>query len=306
MPTERRKLPPLPRGRNRCFSVDVAPAILRLMKLSALGLAVTAACAVLTACDGAPIAWDEPAPTESPSTGPAGVGRVLVDSAGRARLVADSAPATPAPETLGRGICANTMRVAEGAAREFAVWWGLRGDSTAVLYASASPDRGTHWEPAMIVDSAGAGGRGCGQRAPALATLGDDLHVAYSMTAPEGAGVFFAHFMGSMFHSPVPVIYGDRTVATAIAVDGARVAVAYEQPNGRAAQVGISVSGTQGHLFEIRVDASRSVDDASDPLVALAGHTVAVSWVARRRTQGADGQINETDARMIRVGRIAR
>ena len=47
-----------------------------------------------------------------------------------------------------------------------------------------------------------------------LSADNDDLHTAYSMIAPEGTGVFFAHFMGSMLHSPVVVIYGERLVST--------------------------------------------------------------------------------------------
>ena len=53
------------------------------------------------------------------------------------------------------------------------------------------------------------------QAPPSLATVGDDVYVAYSMAAPEGTGVFFAHSMGSMLHAPVPVIYGERLVSTA-------------------------------------------------------------------------------------------
>jgi hypothetical protein len=130
-----------------------------------------------------------------------------------------------------------------------------------------------------------------------LATSGDDLHTAYSMIAPEGTGVFFAHFMGSMLHSPVVVIYGERLVATAIAAEGDRVAVAYEEPNGSRQQVDVSVSVTQGHIFERHSVASRSIDAASAPAIALAGQHVAVSWTTRR-------QMDSTGTRVVRTGRL--
>ena len=75
------------------------------------------------------------------------------------------------------------------------------------------------------------------------------------MIAPEGTGVFFAHFMGS--HAPLTgcrSIYGERLVATAIAAEGDRVAVAYEEPNGTRQQVDVALSQTQGHIFEWHVD----------------------------------------------------
>ena len=117
------------------------------------------------------------------------------------------------------------------------------------------------------------------------------------MIAPEGTGVFFAHFMGSMLHSPVAVIYGERLVATAIAAEGDRVAVAYEEPNGTRQQVDVALSQTQGHIFERHATASRDVDAATGPSVALAGPRLAVAWVTRRMT-------DSTAARVVREGRI--
>ena len=76
--------------------------------------------------------------------------------------------------------------------------------------------------------------------------------------------MFFAHFMGSMLHSPVAVIYGERLVATAIAAEGDRVAVAYEEPNGTRQQVDVALSQTQGHIFEWHATASRDVEPRQD------------------------------------------
>jgi hypothetical protein len=117
------------------------------------------------------------------------------------------------------------------------------------------------------------------------------------MVAPEGRGVFFAHTMGSMLHSPVAVIYGDRLVSTAIAADGDRVLVGYEEPNGTHPQVDVALSNTQGHIFEVHTTASRSVDEASSPAVAFDGPTIAVSWMEKTTS-------NPAGARVVRVGHL--
>jgi hypothetical protein len=79
-------------------------------------------------------------------------------------------------------------------------------------------------------------------------------------------------------------------------VDGDRVAVAYEDPNGKRRQVAVALSSTQGHIFESHVIASRDVDVATSPAVALAGHNVAVSWLAQ--------QTADSSARIVRRGQI--
>jgi hypothetical protein len=117
------------------------------------------------------------------------------------------------------------------------------------------------------------------------------------MIAPEGKGVFFAHSMGSMVHAPVAVIYGDRLVPTSISAEGDDVAVAYEDPNGSRQQVAVAFSVTQGHTFAWRSTASRGVDVATAPAVALSGRTLAVSWATRRSS-------DSTATRVVRLGRI--
>jgi hypothetical protein len=103
--------------------------------------------------------------------------------------------------------------------------------------------------------------------------------------------------MGSMLHSPVSVIYGERLVPTAIAAEGDRAIVAYEEPNGTREQIDIALSSTQGHIFEWHTTASRGVDAARSPAVALAGREIAVSWLMARTD-------DTTGNRVVRVGRI--
>lgn len=245
---------------------------------------------VLAGCGPEPVAWSDPKPIAA-AVGPS---RLVVDSTGAAGFVADTVRPTVAPPVP--GLCAGTLRSAQGRTRIFASWWSVRPDSSAVLYIAASPD-GRSWQPALKVDTTDVSTNGCTRPSPALTTVGDDVYVAYSMIAPEGKGVFFAHSMGNMLHAPVSVIYGERLVEAGIAADEHRVAVAYEEPNGSRPQIDVAMSASQGHLFDWHATASRGIDVASSPAVAMSGPRLAVSWL---NTQPSGGPSN----RVVRVGRI--
>jgi hypothetical protein len=243
----------------------------------------------LAACDAPTVEWADPIGFSGQTDG-----RLTVDSAAHVQFVRDSST----PSVLGfPGVCPGSVRTTGEANRVRAVWWGLRPDSGAILYVAASTDSGKTWAAPVKVDTADTGVHACQRPAPTIAAVGDDLHIAYSMTASEGTGVFFAHFLGSMVHSPVAVIYGDRIVPTAIAAEGNRVAVAYEQPNGARHQIGLALSSSQGHIFEVHTTASRDIDDATNPGVAVAGNTIAVSWMSPRAG-------DTTSTRVVRVGHI--
>ena len=246
---------------------------------------------VLAGCGPEPVEWRDPKPI-APAEGPS---RLVVDSTGVARFVADTVRPTSAPAAP--GLCGATLRSSQGRTLLFASWWSVRPDSSAVLYLARSTDGGRVWLPAQKVDTTDVSTNGCSRPAPALTTVGDDVYVAYSMIAPEGKGVFFAHSMGNMLHMPVSVIYGERLVETGIAADEHRVAVAYEEPNGSRPQIDVAMSVTQGHLFDWHATASRGIDVASSPAVALQGSELAVSWL---NTQPSGGPSN----RVVRVGRI--
>lgn len=244
-----------------------------------------------TACDTPPVEWSDPTPID----GPAVPSHLTLTATGQPRMVADSAPVGTVPADP--ALCRSSLQTVRGSARLYAVWWSVRRDSSAVLDAAWSSDSGKTWGKTSPVDTTDVSSRGCNRPPASLATSGDDLHVAYSMIAPEGTGVFFAHFMQSMLHSPVAVIYGERLVATAIAAEGDRVAVAYEEPNGTRQQVDVALSQTQGHIFEWHATASRDIDAATRPTVALAGPRLAVAWVTHRMT-------DSTGTRVVREGRI--
>ena len=229
----------------------------------------------LVACDRPPVQWSDPVVIDQP----AGATRLVVDSSRAARFVADTTRAATAPAAP--GLCTTSLRLAPAAQHLYASWWSVRHDSSAGLYAAQSSDGGRTWNTPLSVDTSDVATAGCSRPAPALATVGDDLFVAYSMAAPEGIGVFSAHTMGGMLHSPVAAIYGDRLVNVAIAAEGDRVAVAYDEPNGTHPRIDVALSATQGHIFESHVTASRSVDDAFEPAVALSGRDIAVSWLLK-------------------------
>jgi hypothetical protein len=246
---------------------------------------------LLAACDQPPIEWHDPVAIPDPPA----LSHLTTDSSGHTEFAAEVIRLVTPPKAA--GLCPTSLQTAVGKAHVHAVWWSVRPDSSAVLYSATSADSGKTWGTATTVDTSDISSRGCSRPPPSLTTVGDDMHVAYSMIAPEGTGVFFAHFMGSMLHSPVAVIYGERLVATAIAAEGDRVAVAYEEPNGKRDRIDVALSLTQGHIFELHTTATRDVDVATSPSVALAGRSLAVAWVERRLDASAS-------AHMIRAGRL--
>jgi hypothetical protein len=253
--------------------------------------ALLAASAAVAGCEKAPIAWGDPVAVTQPD----GARRFVVDSGGHARFTIDSVrPANP-PDVP--GLCRTSVTMGAGSVHLFAAWWAVRPDSSAGLYVASSADSGKTWPLRLPVDTTDVSSAGCSRPSPALTTVGDDVYVAYSMIAPEGKGVFFAHSMGSMLHAPVPVIYGERLVSTAIAADADRVVVGYEEPNGTHPQVDIALSNTQGHIFEVHTTASRSVDEATRPTVALDGSTIAVSWMEK-------SVADSSGSRVVRLGHL--
>ena len=153
----------------------------------------------------------------------------VVDSARDATLHAvlpdAMRPSVSLPSELLNGVgtgCLTTVRVAEGKGDERdAVWWVVRPNGSAVLLASRSTDAGRSWAAPMRVDTLDVGGTGCQRPAPSIVvdSLDGYVHVAYSLTAPEGTGVFYAHRMGPTvpFEPPQVIVYGDHVTRTSLA-----------------------------------------------------------------------------------------
>jgi hypothetical protein len=204
-------------------------------------------------------------------------------------------PVAPA----GTPLCAGTLvSVRARGDTAFAAWWAPRSDSAADLVVARSNDGGLTWRPPVVADSTDRGRTGCSRTPIALTadSLDGYVHVVYFMVAPEGPGVFCAHSMegGTMFHSPVPVVYGDRPSAASIATWGDTVAVAYQDPNSSVPQVWLAISRSTGHIFEQRESVSSASESAALPAVALRGSRIAVAWHETQRGGGAGTTVVRT------------
>jgi hypothetical protein len=218
-------------------------------------------------------------------------GRLFIEATGPLHFVTVPVPTDPsfAPPA---GACRASLRVAwsgSSGAERYAVWWSVRTDSSAALFGARSIDGGATWSAPLPVDTLDRADVGCNRPAPAIAADSQTgyVHVAYAMHAPEGTGVFFAHAMdrGTMYHAPVAIVYGDRLVDVDVAALHDTVAVAYTDPSMRYPHVGLALSRTLGHIFEVRIPTVTRTGSgnagASSPAVALAPGRIAVAWIER-------------------------
>jgi hypothetical protein len=248
-------------------------------------LALALGCLGLAACTPDPVKWDAEARTDTPV--PAGTRLTLAPSGMPVMMPAWKPPALPA----GTPVCAGSLVATPARAdTAYAAWWAPRADSNAVLVVARSEDRGRTWHTPQIADSTDRGRTGCARPAPFIAadTANGYVHVVYFMVAAEGPGVFFTHSMGAgeMFHSPVPIVYGERVSASAVSGNGDTVAVAYLDPNSSVPQLWLALSRTTGHIFESRVPVSPATELAARPAVAVRGHRISVAWLETRRDGG--------------------
>ena len=251
------------------------------------------ACACCACSETPRIRWDDATPLAPALSDSARLAFAKNDS-----LIITSAPMATEPVPATPTQCRESVRVARDSVtgQWYAAWWAVRPDSTADLVVAHSAD-GSHWGPAVRVDTLDAGRTGCRRAAPAVAADGDNVHVAYSMAAREGPGIFASHSMdrGLTFHSPVAVVYGATIGRCAIAARGNLVVVAYEDPNSSPQRVALAFSRTMGHPFDSRETMSPPTGAASDPMVALGARRIAVAWLQGDSARGG---------RMIRLGEI--
>jgi hypothetical protein len=134
----------------------------------------------------------------------------------------------------------------------------------------------------VVADSTDRSVSGCGRPAPSIAadSVSGYVHLAYFSESRLGKGIFFAHSMdsGRTFHSPVPIVFGDNAGWAAVAAEGDRVAVAYDDPNSVQPTIGIALSRTMGHIFKPGEPISNSNELAKQPAVELRGDTIRVWW----------------------------
>ncbi len=205
---------------------------------------------------------------------------------------------TPPQMPAGRRCEGSLVAARARADTAYAAWWAPRADSSALLVVARSDDGGRDWLAPEVADSTDHGRSGCNRLPPFIAadTANGYVHVVYFMVAAEGPGVFVTHSMaqGQMFHSPVPIVYGERASAAAVACNGDTVAVAYIDPNASTPQIWLALSRTAGHIFEERLEVSPSTAQASRPAVAVRGHRVSVAWLETNRGSGATAAVART------------
>ncbi len=187
--------------------------------------------------------------------------------------------------------CAGSLRLSPLGGKLFAVWWSPRADSSATLASAFTSDGGATWSAVVPVDTTDRGMTGCARTPPAIAAdaASGYVHVTYAMLAAEGPGLFFSHSMdgGATFHSPVPILYGERLGRTSVAAAGDLVVVAFEDPNSRTPRIGLALSRTTGHIFEDRfLPVSDDNGAATQPLVAVQQHRMTVAWQERAASNG--------------------
>jgi hypothetical protein len=256
----------------------------KLLRLTMLGLMAFA----LAACVGEPVAWGDVSYR----------GSQLGDPDARSAVFSANLPDVSG----GVDQCLRLIRTAGAGSDLFRVWWTSHSDSSVVLSMQHSRDGGANWNAPVTVEARDRGRRGCDRPAPGVfydSTSGY-LHLVYFIESASGAGVFFAHSMdkGAMFHSPVPVVYGNAPAAASVAANGDSVVVVFEDPNATAPRIGIALSHSTGHIFETRGDATPDDVPAIAPWVTLDHREITVWW-----KPGEDVAGNRGDRVGYRVGR---
>ena len=223
---------------------------------------------LLAGCVNEPVEWGDVAYRQSQLGDPDT--RSSVMSANLPMIVGTSAP------------CIRSIRTAGAAGELFRAWWSSRNDSSVVLSMQRSGDRGNSWQPPVEAESRDRGRRGCDRPAPGIFydPASGYVHLVYFIEASDGAGVFFAHSMdrGGMFHSAVPVVYGNSPSVASVAAHGDSVVVAFEDPNSTTQRIGIVLSHVTGHIFDQRGQATPDDVAAIAPWVALDHDRIRIWW----------------------------
>lgn len=223
---------------------------------------------LLPACVAEPVEWGNVAYR----------GSRLGDPDARSAIMSAGLPAVPGTT----GPCIMSVRPAGGRGELFRAWWSVRRDSSVVLSMQRSENQGGAWDNAIEVDSRDRGRRGCQRPAPGISydSASGYVYLVYFVEASDGAGVFFAHSLdkGGMFHSPVPVVYGNTPSAASVVGHGDSVAVVFEDPNSTTPRIGIVLSHTTGHVFDQRGQVTPDDVAAVAPWVALDHRRITVWW----------------------------
>jgi hypothetical protein len=247
---------------------------------SLAALAIAVAVALVAGCVAEPVDWGDVSYRRSQ----------LGDPDTRSSIMS-----ADLPTIAGTAPCSQSVRAAGSGANRFRAWWSARRDSSVVLSLQRSADEGARWQPPVEVDARDRGRRGCARPAPGIFqdSASGYVHLVYFIEGSDGAGVFFAHSMdnGGMFHSPVPVVYGNTPSVASVAGHGDSVVVVFEDPNSNTPRIGIVLSSSTGHIFAQRGQATPDEVPAVKPWVALDHDTVAVWWKTPDAASADDEQV---------------
>jgi len=223
---------------------------------------------LLVACVHEPVEWGNVSYRQSQLGDPDA--RSAVMSANMPVIAGMSAP------------CLRSIRTAGNGSELFRAWWSSRIDSNVVLWMQRSGDQGKTWQAPVEVEWRDRGRRGCDRPAPGIFydSSSGYVHLVYFIEASDGAGVFFAHSMdqGGMFHSPVPVVFGNSPSLASVAAHGDSVVVVFEDPNSTRPTIGIVLSGVTGHIFNQRGQVTPDDVLAIAPWVTLDHNRIRVWW----------------------------
>ena len=240
---------------------------------------------LLTGCVNEPVEWGNVSYRQSQLGDPDT--RSAVMSANLPAMAGASAP------------CIMSIRTAGAAGELFRAWWSSRSDSSVVLSMQHSGDQGRTWQPPVEVEQRDRGRRGCSRPAPGIFydPASGYVHLVYFIEASDGAGVFFAHSMdkGGMFHSPIPVVYGNSPSLASVAAHGDSVVVVFEDPNSTTPRIGIVLSRVTGHIFDQRGQVTPDDVLAIAPWVALDSNRIRVWWKAPNDSAGRTERVGYRD-----------
>lgn len=238
---------------------------------------------------------------------------VLACSPAPVSLGSISYPATPPLDphspaaAVPNGACPGSLRTVQSGPDVYGAWWEVRDDSSSILMVGRSTDQGRTWMITQAADTLDRSLRGCTRPPPAVAadSATNYVDIAYFLESKEGPGVFFTHSMDArklgtgdgIFHSPVPVVYGDQPSNVSVAAEGDHLVVAYEDPNGERSVVGLALSRSMGHIFEQRLLVSQPSLPARNPIVAIRGDSVMVQWLERPDSLQTGGRVVVRSAR---------
>jgi len=236
---------------------------------------------LLTACVKEPVEWGNVSYRHSQ----------LGDPDARSAVMNANLPAM----TGTSGPCILSIRTAATGAEIFRAWWSSRSDSSVVLSMQHSAHQGNAWQPPVEVESRDRGRRGCDRPAPGIFydPVSGYVHLVYFIEASDGAGVFFAHSMdkGGMFHSPVPVVYGNSPSLASVAGHGDSVVVVFEDPNSTTPRIGIVLSHQTGHIFDQRGQVTPDDVPAVAPWIGLDSNRITVWWKTPSDSAGGNNRV---------------